>query len=1345
MPRFSIREMLRVLYFIAFFGWTCLWTPLSAYGLDPNKAITQYNHNIWQDGLPHNSVTSIAQTRDGYLWFGTYEGLVRFNGVEFTVFDKNNTPTFAKNGILALQTTSDGALWIGTNGGGVLRYKDYQFTHFGKADGIANDYILTMFEDSRRTLWIGTDSGGLCAFQNQHFQVYGVAEGLTDTTVRSINEAPNGDVWIGTASAGLFRFRNGTLTPFMLRTGQSNDTILSMGRDASGAIWVGTGSGSIYQINHDTIELVGHAFQDPILALYRTREGGMWIGSAAEGLSRIFNGRLSTYGIREGLSNNVVRAIFEDREGSLWVGTDGGINRFKEGKFLNFTIQEGLAGNDARPIFQDRSGAIWIGTIGGGLSCYQDGKFTTYTTKDGLSRNIVRALCQDAAGALWIGTDGGGLCRFQDGKFTTYSTQDGLPHHTIRAVTPSQDGGLWVGTYGHGLCYFKDGKFTTYTTKDGLARNVIFGLFEDRRGTLWVSTFGGGVTWYKDGTWSVLSTKQGMANDQVWAFYEDQAEDAMWMGTNGGLALYRNGRVTSFTGKQGLVDEGIFQVLEDGKGFLWCSTGKGIFRVNKKVLLDIANHVTEKPAVMVQYNKADGLSGNQCSGACFPAGWKAADGRLWIPTNAGVTVIDPNNIQVNLQPPPVKIERVTVDGEPVVLTGPIEIPPGRDKIEFFFAGLTFLAPEKVRFRYKLEGYDRDWLDAGTSRSVRYTNLPPHSYRFRVIACNNDGIWNEQGDQIQFSLRPYLYQTNLAILFYLATFGALVFGGVRYRTATLRHRNEALEAKVRSRTAELAKTVEQLRFSETELQEKATELAGLVEQLQSSEKRAQEANHAKSVFLANMSHELRTPLNAVLGFAQLMERERNRTAEDRKRLGIIMRSGEHLLGLINDVLSISKIEAGKLTLIEQTFELTRLLQTLEEMFQLRAQSKALKLKFEIAPDLPQFIVGDEGKLRQILINLIGNGLKFTKIGYVAVRVQYREGACRFEVEDTGMGIGQNELANLFEAFVQTESGRKIQEGTGLGLTISQNFVRLMGGEIEVVSQEGKGSTFSFEIPVKVAAKTDRRQKRRRALRLVPGQPRFRILIVDDADDSRKLMNLLLSSLGFDVREAINGRHAIEVWSEWYPHLIWMDMSMPVMSGYEATREIRHRFESLRHNGKHSERKDVEPAENGQRKKRNTGSIQIPLPNPSIRDLLNPEPTLLGPKIIALSASVLEQERLRILEAGCDDFVAKPYREAIIIDKMAEHLGVKFLFEGDPQPVVAASPPDELPHPDRLRHQCAGLPQPLVARLKKELEAGDVDGALVVAGQIQEHNAELAQEMREFIRTYRFDELLGLFEN
>ncbi len=493
---------------------------------------------------------------------------------------------------------------------------------------------------------------------------------------------------------------------------------------------------------------------------------------------------------------------------------------------------------------------------------------------------------------------------------------------------------------------------------------------------------------------------------------------------------------------------------------------------------------------------------------------------------------------------------------------------------------------------------------------------------------------------------------------------------------------------------------QLSLSRRQLEESS-------QQLEIKAQEAEAANRAKSLFLANMSHELRTPLNAILGFSQLMARDNTATPEQKEFLAIINRSGEHLLNLINDVLEMSKIEAGKTVVNPESFNLHQLLQTIREMFQIRAEAKQLWFEFFLAPDLPQYVISDPRKLRQLLINLLSNAVKFTSSGGVTLKASIcqneanllnRQAQLCFEVSDTGKGIAPEEIDRLFDPFVQTSSGIQSEGGTGLGLAISRQFVELMGGDIQVNSSLGEGSTFTFDIRVSLieSSEMDTAAIAQIVKYLAPQQPNYRIAVVDDNESNRQVLVKLLQSVGFKPRTATNGSDAIALWQEWQPHLMWMDMRMPIMDGYEATRQIRQQ--------------------------------------PQGEDTV----------IIAITASAFEEQKSKILAAGCSDFVRKPFTEQIVFDKMAQHLGVKYIYRSGPESDIFNSPSSETAtiKPSLTAQDLQSLPQELVTEIYNAAIAVDAEQIQQLIDMIPPSHKHIADAIAEMTRNYDFDSIIDL---
>ena len=539
----------------------------------------------------------------------------------------------------------------------------------------------------------------------------------------------------------------------------------------------------------------------PVKDIRRDKDGILWIGTENSGLVRQRGERFEAFTTREGLSNNLVQKVLEDREGNLWVGTqDGGLNRLSEGKFITWTAREGLAADIVWPVLGDRQGNLWIGTSNGGLSRFRDGRFVNFTTRNGLSSNAVQSLAQDAEGAIWVGTRGGGLNRLKDGKWKRFSTRNGLPSDSVSALQADRDGRLWIGMRDGGLAWMDRGRIVPVGGQS-LQRETIHFIHQDRKGDMWIATNGRGLVRYSGGAFTSYTTKEGLSSDIVNVVHED-GDGALWVGTfGGGLNRLREGRIDTWTTAEGLFDDAIFQILEDGQGNLWMSCNKGVFRVGKMELDEVARGA-RRTLQPVAYGQLDGMRDRECNGANQPPGWRMPDGRLYFPTIKGLVTIDPERIHTNKIPPPVVLEQVRVNGEPVPLSASVEFAPDRESFEFHYTAPSLSVPERVRFRYKLEGLDRDWVEAGSRRVAYYTRIPPDRYRFVVTAANEDGVWNEGGVSVAFRLQPHFWRTAWFFALTAVALGATGLFGYRLRVRQLHKREELLVRQVEERTRQL---------------------------------------------------------------------------------------------------------------------------------------------------------------------------------------------------------------------------------------------------------------------------------------------------------------------------------------------------------------------------------------------------------------------------------------------------------------------------------------------------------------------------------------------------------------
>jgi len=1032
--------------------------------LPPDREIKQYVRRSWtiEQGLPHGTVRGFAQTSDGYLWLATYEGLVRFNGEHFRVFDNASAPGIPNSTILTVTRSHDDTLWLGTVAG-LVRYRNGEFHAIAREPGIPDEQVIAVEEAFDGTIWVGT-WGGLNRVVGDRLQR--VRLPMKSVLVNALLPARDGGLWIGLTSEGLVhRSATGAMNTITTSNGLASDTVICLLADGPDALYAGTASG-LDHIRGGVVTHISGLPADQVTALRKDRDGSLWIGTYSSGLFRLHGGAVASYGIADGLLNPTVRGIFEDDEGSIWIGSNRGLEQMRTGLFTTWNKNAGLSDDFTRAIFEDRDGILWAGTAHG-LSRGENGTWSTVTDSP-LSSAYVLSIAQSVDGAHWFGTSKG-LYRVFEGKTTFFTTADGLSSNNIRAIFAPRDGGVWLATDSSVTRIHADGRIESYEDR-GLGTEYAIGIVTTPDGRIWIAT-GRGLAEYDGKTFTVHSAPAELPSNRLFALDADE-DGTLWIATDGeGLVRYRNGEARVITSKNGLPYDKILSIADDEAGSLWFGTVRGAFKAAKKDLHAIA----EGRAVRLSstmYDESDGLGSRQCNGSGWPAALRTRDGRIWFATANGLSALAKGMTQSAVTPVRRKpvIEQVSIDGKVVSTRILAAIPPGAGRIDLEFNGVTLAAPENLRFRYRLDGYDKDWIDAGANRVASYTNLPAGEYRF-VLASSRDGMaW--QSATLPVVLRPHFYQRRSFIALLILAGATLLLAIHFMRLRLARQRAHLLQQLVEERTRQISE--------EKERTEHALREAERHEQLaEEALARAEDANRAKSIFLATTSHELRTPLNAIIGFSDILIGRATHQLDSRflRFLHNIHSSGGYLLGIINNILDLSKIEAGKMDLQPETIALNETVSGVCAVMKGVTTLRKITLDLRIPNDLPKF-EADPIQMKQILYNLIANAVKFSPdSSSVTVSARHlwpadcpiNEHAIEIRVVDHGIGIDPRDHQLIFQEFRQVhESGTKRPEGTGLGLALVRRFVEMHGGTIRVESTPGEGATFIIVLPCRQPA-------------------------------------------------------------------------------------------------------------------------------------------------------------------------------------------------------------------------------------------------------------------------------------
>ena len=1042
-----------------------------AQSLSPAKSLTQFDLVSYQtrDGLPQNSVTTLLQDKRGYLWVGTYSGLARFDGLRFESFD-DKRGLISNSYIYSLIEGKDSTIWIGTVNNGLFWMKNEKIHRYTKFKGLMSDDIKCLAIDSSGDLWMGTYGDGLLRIHNDSLIRYDSLSGEQTLYIDALTCDRDGHIWVGSRGSGLYKYVNDHFILYGPDKGLTSYHIRDIKEDQKGRLWIATSGEGLYVLDNDHARRFGKTdglTSNAINALSIDKAGTVWIGTQGNGLDRLAKSGFSDITTRNGLTNDVIGTLLTDRSGNLWIGTlGGGLLEMRKGKFATYTTVEGLSNNNIWTVYEDHQHRVWIGTNGGGVDVMKNGKvIRQITTNEGLSNNFVRAIYGDNRGNVWVSTYGG-LNRIHNGHIKNYTTKNGLSDKIVLSIYEDSRNNLWIGTSGGGLDHYnyKSDSFTYLTVKDGLTNNYIRAIQEDHSHRLWLGTGGGGICIVKNGkVLKTITKKDGLPSNVVVSFHEDE-NHVMWAGTHGGgLVRIKGDSLATIQMEDGLPDNVIFTIFEDSMHRFWMSSNKGIFSISRDSLNKfISGKITHiRPRL---YDTYDGLKSTECNGSNQPAGWQTDDGSLWFPTVYGAAEINPDKIGNASKRSYIYIDQVIADRDSLLGSHADTLRAKVRDVEFHYTSPNLTAAEKVKYKYRLVGYDHGWIDAGSRRVAFYTNLPYGRYTFEVLARNHEGFWSRQ---------PATYELYIPTPFYLTkwaygTYILLLFGGL-YGFMFYQNKQTRKKEQQRFLTEQLRTQAEQEHLrrvaSEARMREKERVL-----ELQTKE---------KEIEIERRHRELEREVSRA--FAQGVEGERNRIALELhdEILGILSRimrstqsrirhakqnghSVDEFIGQIQDILpEMDQLGQEIRTIMDDmkpaALDFFSLTESLEDLLNKHSESAEYPLHYNIKTEIESTGLNQFARVTvyRIIQEAIGNSVEHGKPSFIELHIYKDDHHLIFELQDDGTGFDVAEAINRIKS--RTDKG-------GHGLMNMIYRASTISADINWYPREPHGSLMKLIIPL-----------------------------------------------------------------------------------------------------------------------------------------------------------------------------------------------------------------------------------------------------------------------------------------
>lgn len=1059
-----------------------------------------------EDGLPVNSVNEIIQDSTGYLWITTYDGIVRFDGLNFEVYTHSNTPSIPQNRAVYLLPQSGNKLWITLENGGVLLKEGEQFTHFDEDDGFTNSNVTDMILDTYGAPWFASLEG-VHRYKNGEFQTIYEGENNLESQVNYLYKDTDGSILFATAD-GLVRHDGQNQQKYKLPPGTKDHYIRRIQRTFDGELLL-SGQNGVYLLSEGEIiqpprfnpfnESLVHRFvqskkrQETYIAstngLYKYSNNNltpipgnqdptspfifyvedsfnkMWLVNDNGAVYLLENDRLIPFQFPEEEESYHVNKIMRDREGNLWFTTGrSGLMKVKNSQVKTIITENGLSGNNILGIFEARNGDYWVGTRDEGLNKIAGDTITRFYEEIPPFRNNVHSINQDHEGNIWVGYLNSGLVKFdhETDSYSAYSIGQTEQLNDVRAIYFRRDSSMWIGTYG-GLVEFDpvNENHTYYTTDDGLGSNLIRYMDEDKDGALWLATVQSGVSRFEDGKFTNYTVEDGLASNNTRSVYVDEFDEGtIWVGTEtNGISRIRDGEITSLSTQQGLPDHAIHYISQDSLGYLWMSSNRGIFKINKSRL----NAYLDGKAGsfdLIHFDKSEGMLNPEANGAFQKGGIRNSDGHFWFSTQEGVAIFPIHPTRKKITLPTVIFDGLHADGkiQQISKNSRVELNTGTDDFSINFHALTYTSPEKTHFRYKLIGFEDTWTEVYNERTATYSDIPAGEYIFQLLSTNNHGLWNTTPAEITIIVTDQFYNQwwFFPLLIFLFILSLIPASHLRYRY--MLKKQQKMRKIIDRQTARL--------------QEEKNELERKNKIIEQQSDKLRQLNETKDKFFSIIAHDLRNPFQAILGFTEiLVEDAKDLENEDFKNhIEQIDIASQRVFNLLENLLKWASLQTGKIKSNPEICRLEEITTYAKKLLEHQAMQKDISIITEVSSKTTVF--ADANMLRTVLLNLVSNAIKFSGEGTeIIIKAEENGEFVHISVKDHGIGIPKEMLEKLMRLDTNTSRpGTSDEKGSGLGLIITKELVNIQHGSLNVDSVENKGTTFTISLP-KIRPATD----------------------------------------------------------------------------------------------------------------------------------------------------------------------------------------------------------------------------------------------------------------------------------